>query len=104
MYRHEEENFFGFYGCDFIIDQDLDVFLIEAQASPGLPDSRMEEWKRLFVPMFDLVEEIFTKQTTNATGNIMPLQNLGGWEVVYADGWMFQYNNYKRSKNKTGCI
>jgi hypothetical protein len=105
-YTHEEENFFGFYGCDFIIDKDLDVFLIEAQASPGLPDSRMQEWRRLFVPMMDLVEEIAVKQTTNATANIFPLDNLGGWDVVYVgndNAWMFQYHDYQRSRTKTSC-
>ena len=32
----ELENAFGFYGCDFIIDADLDVWFIEAQTSPAM--------------------------------------------------------------------
>ena len=95
------ENFFAFYGCDFILDADLNVWFIEAQASPGIGESkkfRTVMWERLFVPMIRTVEEIALKQQRDATANILPLENLGGWEVVYAGDTAFEYKGYKRRK------
>jgi hypothetical protein len=101
------ENLFGFYGADFIIDEDLDVYYVEAQVTTGLGDGydyRVELFRGLFRPMVKIVEEIAMKQETNAKGNILPIESLGDWEIVYAgDDWRYQYKGYERSKNKPGC-
>eukprot|EP00978_Attheya_sp_CCMP212_P037372 scaffold175590_cov48-Attheya_sp.AAC.1 len=97
------ENLFGFYGCDFLIDNDLDVYFIESQASPGFgtpDDARVDMYREMFRPMIDTVQEINQKQELDARANLLPLQKLGGWEIVYAGDWQFSYKGYERSKHK----
>lgn len=104
---HKEQNNFGLYGCDFIIDADLDVWFIEAQSSPGLPGQSYHKktWKRLFPPMINIIEEISIKQENDTTQSILPLDSLGGaWEVVYAGGEIFKYVGYSRPKQKKSCV
>lgn len=100
------ENLFGWYGADFIIDADLDVYFVEMQASPGFGESydyRVDMFRSLFRPMVDVVEEIQLKQERDATANILPLKTLAGWEIVYAGDWQYQYKGYKRPKDKKSC-
>jgi hypothetical protein len=100
------ENLFAFYGCDFIIDADLDVWFIEAQSSPGLAeiyDDMIDMLRDLFRPMVDIVEEITAKQQNDAQANLLPLQKLGAWEVVYAGDWAYTYSGYQRSTSKKSC-
>jgi hypothetical protein len=100
------ENLFALYGADFIIDDDLDVYYVEAQTVPGLGDSydfRIELFRSLLRPMIAIVEEIAAKQESDAKANILPLESLNGYEVVYAGDWRYQYKGYERSKNKKGC-
>ena len=47
------------------------------------------------------LEEIWDKQTKGRP--ILPLRSTGRWEVIYADGWMFEYNEFERSHQKTPC-
>ena len=106
------ENLFALYGSDFVIDADLDVYMLEAQVSPGLGSSydfRIDLFRSLFRPMINIVEEIANKQTADAKANILPLETLDGWEVVYAKGqgekntWRYEFEGYERSKTKKGC-
>lgn len=53
--------------------------------------------------MIDTVEEIQLKQETDPHANLLPLKNLGGWEVVYAGDWQYKYEGYKRSTEKAKC-
>lgn len=99
------ENGFGFYGADFILDNDLDVWLIEPQKGCGMDedyDFRIEMHDRLFRGMVDTLEEVWQKQESGKP--ILPLTNTGKWEVIYANGWKYTYKGYKRSKNKRTCI
>jgi hypothetical protein len=98
------ENGFGFYGADFILDEDLDVWFIEPQKGCGLDEDykmRVEMHDKLFGGMVDTLEEVWQKQ--EAGEQLLPLNNTGGWEIIYGDGWRFKYEGYKRSKNKAGC-
>jgi hypothetical protein len=75
------ENPFSFYGCDFIIDADLDVYYVEAQDGPQMKETHdfiIDLYRHMLRPMVNLVEEIAVKQANNATANLLPLQNLGG--------------------------
>lgn len=47
------------------------------------------------------LEEIWDKQTRGHP--ILPLRSTGRWDVIYADGWMFEYSAFERSHNKTSC-
>jgi hypothetical protein len=51
--------------------------------------------------MAQILEEIWTKQEKGLP--ILPIENPGLWELVYADGWMYQYEGYKRSAIKKNC-
>ena len=98
------ENGFGFYGADFILDNDLDVWLIEPQKGCGMDedyDFRIEMHDRLFRGIVDTLEEVWQKQ--EAGKPLIPLENTGDWEVIYANGWQYKYEGYKRSENKAGC-
>jgi hypothetical protein len=55
----------------------------------------------LFNGMVDVLEEIGQKQEAGVP--VMPLEKSGNWEVIYADGLVYQYDGYERSKNKASC-
>jgi hypothetical protein len=101
------EYLFALYGADFIVDEDLDVFYVEAQSVPGgltnkFNDS-IELWRSLLRPMINVVEEIAIKQETNGKANILPLESLDDYSIVCAGDWRYRYQGYKRPKNKKGC-
>ena len=98
------ENGFGFYGADYALDNDLDVWMIEPQKGCGLDEDykfRLDMHTSLFDGMTDIIEEIWHKQEEGRP--VLPLENTGNWEVIYADGWRYEYKDYKRSSNKKGC-
>jgi len=101
------ENLFGVYGADFVIDKDLDVHFLEAQAGPGFGeryDYKIELFRDIYRPVPAIVEEIALKQQANASGNILPLTTLGGYEIVFAGDWQYKYKNYKRAATKKKCV
>mmetsp|Transcript_13023 Transcript_13023/g.19166 ORF Transcript_13023/g.19166 Transcript_13023/m.19166 type:complete len:522 (-) Transcript_13023:112-1677(-) len=98
------ENGFAFYGGDFIIDWDLDVFFIEPQHGCGLDEDhqfRVEMHNSLFTEMIDASYEVWQRQEMGL--GLDNLQHTGGYEVVYNDGWMYEYKGYERNQNKKGC-
>lgn len=100
------ENGFGFYGADFIIDLDLDVYFIEPQHGCGLDEDfqfRVDMHNALFTQMIAATEEIWERQEQGLTLDNKSLINHGDYEIVYNDGWMYDYEGYQRSKNKRGC-
>jgi hypothetical protein len=102
--RVHMENLFAFYGLDFIIDADLDVWFIEANSSPGFKAVQQQAmFREIFESMVDIVEEITAKQQNDAQANLLPLQKLGAWEVVYAGDWAYTYSGYQRSTSKKSC-
>lgn len=98
------ENGFSFYCADYILDNDLDAFFVEPQNGCGLDEDyyfRLEMHGSLFNGMVDVLEEVGRKQEAGVP--VMPLENSGNWEVVYADGMVYHYDGYKRSENKASC-
>ena len=80
-----------------------------AQTSPGNGDKydyRVDLFRSLYRPMVNIVEEIAMKQEQDPKGNLLPIQSLDGYEIVYAgiDNWRYQYPGYQRSKDKKGCV
>jgi hypothetical protein len=55
----------------------------------------------LFNGMTDIMEEIWHKQEQGLP--VMPLQNVGNWQVLYGDGLIYRYKGYQRSENKASC-
>jgi len=93
-----------------VIDNDLDVWYIEAQEAPGLEeefDFRVELHRDLWRPLIETVAEIQTKLENNPTASVLPLRNTGKWELIYAgsgiDQWAYEYNGYERARNKPTC-
>jgi hypothetical protein len=98
------ENAFSLYCADFILDNDLDAWFIEPQNGCGLDEDyyfRLEMHGSLFNGMTDIMEEIWHKQERGLP--IMPLQNLGNWQILYGDGLIYRYDGYRRSENKASC-
>lgn len=93
-----------------MLDNDLDVWYIEAQEAPGLEeefDFRVEMHRDLYRPLINTVAEIQDKLEKDPTANVLPLENLGKWEIIYAgsgvDQWSFMYKGYQRAQNKPTC-
>jgi Tubulin-tyrosine ligase family len=99
-----EENGIGFFGADFILDQSLDVYFLEPQTGCGLDEDynfRIEMHDQLFRSMVDILDEVLLKEESGES--LLPLKKPGKWQVVYADGWVYKFDGYERSKNKKGC-
>jgi hypothetical protein len=93
-----------------VIDNDLDVWYIEAQEAPGLEeefDFRVELHRDLWRPLIMTVAEIQDKLEEDPAQSVLPLQNLGKWEIIFAgsgiDIWAFEYKGYKRAQQKPTC-
>ncbi len=100
------ENGFAFYGADFIIDWDLDIFFIEPQHGCGLDEDhqfRVEMHNSMFSSMITAAEEIWERQERGLSTECDSIKNMGALECVYNDKWMFEYEGYVRSKDKKGC-
>mmetsp|Transcript_8243 Transcript_8243/g.9134 ORF Transcript_8243/g.9134 Transcript_8243/m.9134 type:complete len:577 (+) Transcript_8243:99-1829(+) len=98
------ENSFMFYCADFILDNDMDVWFIEPQNGCGLDEDyyfRLEMHASLFNGMVDILEEVGHKQELGIP--LLPLENSGNWEVIYADGKVYYYDGYERSNQKDSC-
>eukprot|EP00542_Grammatophora_oceanica_P015789 CAMPEP_0194032770 /NCGR_PEP_ID=MMETSP0009_2-20130614/5640_1 /TAXON_ID=210454 /ORGANISM="Grammatophora oceanica, Strain CCMP 410" /LENGTH=506 /DNA_ID=CAMNT_0038673307 /DNA_START=63 /DNA_END=1583 /DNA_ORIENTATION=+ len=111
--KHNTENGIGFYGADFVLDKDLDVWFLEPQSGCGMDEDymfRVEMHDQMYTTMVDIVSEIWDKQDAQKAGvadqkqePLLPLKKPGFWEYVFVDDWVYKYEGYERSKNKEGC-
>lgn len=62
---------------------------------------RLEMHASLFNGMVDVLEEVGRKQEQKEA--LLPFENSGNWEIIYADGQVYNYDGYERSKTKEGC-
>jgi hypothetical protein len=106
------DNGFNILALDFYIDNDLDVFLIEPQSQPKLDytDEARQAAARTVARKFqsdflDVAMEV-TKKQQILGHSILPLQNMGNFEVVYdtesQPNFHFSYE-YPRPDRKKGC-
>ncbi|KAG7357519.1 tubulin-tyrosine ligase family protein [Nitzschia inconspicua] len=101
------QNAFTWHSADMIVDNDLDVYIIEGADGPGKDedyDFRIEMHNTMFGDMIDIVEEVVRLQEQGHSIDVRVMQEngvLGSYEVVYNDGWMFNYS-FDRSAKK-GC-
>jgi hypothetical protein len=101
------ENLFGFYCADYMIDRDLDVYIIEPQRNCGM--SELDQFKKdlnmqLTEGMAEILKIVTKQQELGLPLNFEALENAAGsaYEVIYNDGWMFEYEGYERPAKK-GC-
>ena len=100
------EDAFELYTADYFLDTDLDVWLTKAQADncTGTTSSlenhyfMLDMHHQVFYGMAMILDEIWNKQAKGLA--ILPLHNMGKWEMIYANAWMFEYEGYERSHNK----
>lgn len=101
------ENAFTWHAADMILDNDLDVYIIEGTDGPGKDedyDFRIVMHNVVFGDMIDIVEEVARRQELGQPVDVQEMEQdgiLGSYEVVYNDGWMFQYT-FDRLEKK-GC-
>ena len=64
---------------------------------------RLEMHHEIFYGMGLVLSEIWDKQAKGLP--ILPLENTGKWELIYADGWRFESpgEGYTRSTDKKSC-
>ena len=97
------QNGYAFYGADFAIDRDLNVWLLEGQAgvaTRGAPKIYGDNTRAMMPYVFKIVEEVQRKQSQGQP--ILPLEETGKWELIYTDEERFQYD-FPRTKTKAGC-
>jgi hypothetical protein len=101
------ENAFTWHAADMILDNDLDVYIIEGTDGPGKDEDyefRIEMHNVIFGDMIDIVEEVVRRQERGLPVDVREMEQdgiLGSYEVVFNDGWMFEYT-FERPK-KQGC-
>jgi hypothetical protein len=88
------ENAFSLMGADFVIDDDLKVWLLEMQLGPQLVgDNHVEKiavLRDVLTTTVEVVEEVFYKQVEKQP--LLPLAKAGNFELVYSDQ-TFQFEN-----------
>eukprot|EP00535_Pseudo-nitzschia_heimii_P005367 CAMPEP_0197181724 /NCGR_PEP_ID=MMETSP1423-20130617/5916_1 /TAXON_ID=476441 /ORGANISM="Pseudo-nitzschia heimii, Strain UNC1101" /LENGTH=851 /DNA_ID=CAMNT_0042632027 /DNA_START=349 /DNA_END=2904 /DNA_ORIENTATION=+ len=95
------ENGFTWHAADMIVDNNLDVFIIEGTDGPGKDedyDFRIKMHGELLGNLVDTVEEIVSQQAEHGVIDLPAIKEkgvLGGYEVVYNDGWFTDYR-YRR--------
>jgi hypothetical protein len=90
------ENGFALMGGDFIVDQDLRIYMTEAQSSPGLSDSlkiKHDLNDRLLTSKVAILEHVFRQQATKQPlfPSILDKSVVGDFEIIYTDDFQYQY-------------
>jgi Tubulin-tyrosine ligase family len=91
------ENGFALMGGDFIVDRGLNVWLTEAQSSPGLghaTPTRREMYDRLLPSVVDILNEVMEKESRGEP--LLPLRNVGDFELIYTENFQYQYDFARR--------
>jgi hypothetical protein len=105
------QNAFSLHAADMLIDNDLDVFLIELTDGPGKDedyDFRIAMHNSIFGSLVDVFEDVTKRQALGHPLDVQDMKRkgvLGDYEVIYNQGWMYEYHDYetRRVKNKRGC-
>ena len=101
------ENGFSWHAADMIVDNNLDVYIIEGTDGPGKDedyDFRIKMHDEMLGSVVDIVEEVVNQQEEGRPLDVADMKAngvFGGYDVVYDDGWMFDYR-YERLPHP-GC-
>lgn len=88
---------------DFIVDRKLNVWMTEAQSSPGLGHETAMKRKmndKLLPSTVDIVGEVNEKQMAGKP--ISPIQNAGDFRLIYTDDYHYRYD-FKREQQRGPC-
>ena len=96
---------FALMAGDFIVDENLNVWMTEAQSSPGLGHETSMKRKmndKLLGSTVDIVTEVNKKQMQGLP--LIPFKKAGGFEIIYTDSpsYQFQYD-FPRKQHRGAC-
>lgn len=95
---------FDLFGADFVIDENFQVHLTNLQHHVKLGEDyyfRLQLNHELFYGMASILQELWGKQEVGLP--LLPIENAGQWELVYADGWKFEYDEFVPEMPKATC-
>lgn len=91
-FKTKAEDSFEFYAADFVVDEDLNVWLTTIEQDLELGEDyyfRLNLNHNLHFGIASILQEIWEKQEMELP--LLPVKNNGLWELVYANGWSFDY-------------
>ena len=103
-WRTHMENYFSLLGGDFIVDQDLHVWMTEAQSSPGYGHEtkvRLSLYEQFLPSAIDIVTEVREKQAAGLP--LFPMENTGNYELIYTDDFQFTYDFQHKVQQRGPC-
>ena len=103
-FRTHMENTFSLLGGDFIVDEDLHVWMTEAQSSPGYGHEtkvRLSLYKTFLPAAIDIVAEVTEKQMAGLP--LFPMKNTGSYELIYTDVYQFTYDFQHKEQQRGPC-
>jgi len=82
------DNCYVFFGADFMLDENLNVWMTEVQYGPNLAvkaKAKEHVFKKLVPEMFAIVDEVREKQVKSAevAAPLLPLASAKTWELFY---------------------
>jgi len=88
------ENGFSLLGADFMVDNNMNIWITEVQSGPGLPQDT-EAMASLMLQMIpqvvDSVLEVRQKQENGVADiDILPLKSMKSFELIFAPNYAFQ--------------
>lgn len=102
--RTTMENYFSLLGGDFIVDQDLHVWMTEAQSSPGYGHEtrvRLSLYEQFLPSMIDIVSQVIDKQEAGLP--LFPMENTGRYELIFSDDYQFTYDFEHKEQQRGAC-
>lgn len=102
--RTPMENVFALLGGDFIVDQDLHVWMTEAQSSPGYGHEtrvRLSLYEKFLPSAIDIVSQVTDKQMAGLP--LFPMENTGNYELLYTDDYQYTYEFQHKDQQRGPC-
>lgn len=106
--KTKAEDLVEFYAADFVVDENLNIWLTNIEQEIELGEDyyfRLDLNHNVHFGIASILQEIWEKQETELP--LLPVKNNGLWELVYANGWKYEDEEYKRlptrKKNDESC-
>jgi len=87
---HITENAFSLLGADFMIDNNLNIWITELQSGPGLPKNTQAVAAVMGTMLPELIDvELEIREKQEKGKNLFPLKSLKTFEYIYYPGFEF---------------